>query len=55
MAIPTTADGTHPHDHKAAVRVSNELLRQLCAGELRGREVPARAADRAPASEGGPD
>ena len=41
---PSTDDGRSP-DHETAVRVSNELLRELCAGELGPRDVSARATD----------
>ena len=44
MATPTT-DGATRDEHETAVRVSNELLRELSAGELGARDIAARAAD----------
>ena len=54
MATPTT-DGATRDEHETAVRVSNELLRQLCAGELGALDIAARAADLAAHPEVRPD
>ena len=55
MATPTTAHDGPAEEHEAAVRVGNELLRELCAGTLRAAEVPARALDLAAHPDSFPD
>ena len=50
-----TTDGVTRDEHETAVRVSNELLRELSAGELGARDIAARAADLAAHREFCPD
>ena len=45
MTDPNVTHDGRSADHETAVRVSNELLRELCAGELGPGEVSARATD----------